>query len=366
MAYYHYLKSRSFDSTSRARAAGRLLSLRKALGEQIPPKQSRDTLLLATWNLREFDGASKGYGPRLPESFHYIAEVISAFDLVAIQEIKRDLRPLQRLVRILGPTWDYVASDITEGVSGNTERMAFLFDRGKVQFRNVVGEIVLTKSEQIETDRQFARTPFFVAFQAGWFRFNLATVHIYYGSDSGAELQRRIEEIQAIAKALSKRADKEPDNYIVLGDFNIKHPEHETRKALTDNGFFIPEPLLSIPTNRFGTHYYDQIAFKTKKDELMLGDGIVQEDGEKHNAGTFDFFRNVFKPSDENTYFEALSDERKAHWNLDSDDEPRSAADRTKYYENWKTFQMSDHLPMWVELKVDFSERYLRKLAEGA
>jgi hypothetical protein len=31
----------------------------------------------------------------------------------------------------------------------------------------------------------------------------------------------------------------------------------------------------------------------------------------------------------------------------------------------WRTFQMSDHLPMWVELKIDYSDDYLaRKLAE--
>ena len=43
------------------------------------------------------------------------------------------------------------------------------------------------------TGQQFARTPFVVSFQAGWFRFNLCTVHIYYGSETGQKLQRRIE-----------------------------------------------------------------------------------------------------------------------------------------------------------------------------
>jgi len=38
-------------------------------------------------------------------------------------------------------------------------------------------------------------------------------------------------------------------------------------------------------------------------------------------------------------------------------------AGQRKYYEKeWRTFQMSDHLPMWVELKVDFSDRYLEGL----
>jgi hypothetical protein len=31
-------------------------------------------------------------------------------------------------------------------------------------------------------------------------------------------------------------------------------------------------------------------------------------------------------------------------------------------YKQWKTFQLSDHLPLWIEFKVDFSEHYLNKL----
>jgi hypothetical protein len=28
---------------------------------------------------------------------------------------------------------------------------------------------------------------------------------------------------------------------------------------------------------------------------------------------------------------------------------------------SWRTFQMSDHLPLWVELKINFSDQYLKK-----
>jgi hypothetical protein len=33
------------------------------------------------------------------------------------------------------------------------------------------------------------------------------------------------------------------------------------------------------------------------------------------------------------------------------------------YYVEWRTFQMSDHLPLWVELKSDFSDSYLDYLS---
>jgi len=55
--------------------------------------------------------------------------------------VKQDLWPLKRLVKLLGPNWDYFVTDITEGGPGNRERQAFLYNKTKVFFRNLVGEI---------------------------------------------------------------------------------------------------------------------------------------------------------------------------------------------------------------------------------
>ena len=41
----------------------------------------------------------------------------------------------------------------------------------------------------------------------------------------------------------------------------------------------------------------------------------------------------------------------------------RSEAETLKYYrKKWRTWQMSDHKLMWVELKTDFTEDYLKSL----
>ena len=66
------------------RAIDRLVALREQIRKEIPPRTLRDTLLLATWNIRDFDSNKFGQGPRLPEAHYYIAEVIAAFDLVAM------------------------------------------------------------------------------------------------------------------------------------------------------------------------------------------------------------------------------------------------------------------------------------------
>ena len=55
-----------------------------------------EKLLLATWNIRDFD--KPAYGERSDEAIAYIAEVISYFDLVALQEIYRDLTALKRVM----------------------------------------------------------------------------------------------------------------------------------------------------------------------------------------------------------------------------------------------------------------------------
>ena len=68
----------------------------------MPARTLDATLLLATWNVREFD--SPAYGTRTRDAYYFIAEVVSHFDLVAVQEVRRDLTALYALVELLGPT----------------------------------------------------------------------------------------------------------------------------------------------------------------------------------------------------------------------------------------------------------------------
>ena len=110
---------------TRTRCAERLLAMRKRLRD-VRSRKSEGSLLLATWNIRDFDSNYYKFGHRLPETFFYIAEIISCFDLVALQEINRDLSALNRVMEILGREWDYIVTDTTEGRGGNGERMAFV------------------------------------------------------------------------------------------------------------------------------------------------------------------------------------------------------------------------------------------------
>ena len=340
------------NTLSGKRTAERLLQLRQQLDAEVPPKTVEKTLLLATWNIREFD--SSAYGDRISEAFYYIAEIVARFDLVAIQEVRQDLRALNQLMDILGSNYNVIFTDVTEGAKGNGERMAFVYDKRKVRFGGLMGELVLppvtikdeTGKKIEQPANQVVRTPLMCGFKVGWTDFILTTVHILYGENK-ANNPARIEEISQVAKFLKKRSENKNEwsrNLILLGDFNIYDSSDLTMKAITDEGFIIPPELQNIPSNAIKTKHYDQIAFKVRPEKF----------GTTGRAGVFDFFKTVFRPEDEHLYVEEMGDS----YVTNSNDKLRS--NKSLYYKTyWRTHQMSDHLPMWTELKVDYSDDYL-------
>jgi len=316
------------------RTAQNLLTLKIQLDGAIPAKTVDSTLLLATWNIREFGGNKSG--GREAEPLYYIAEIISRFDIVAIQEVRDNLDALDELMRILGRWWKYLVSDVTLGRQGNNERHAYIYDTRKIAFGGMAGELVPEmKKEQgtLSADFAFSRTPYVAGFKAGWFKFTLCTQHFYYGKSKSDDPQR-LKESQAIVKLLKKRMksrDAWANNSILLGDFNIFSIADKTFQAIEKEKFKIPKNLKGTYTNAIRTKPFDQIAFLAKDVEKQLG--LAQ-------AGTFPFFDHVYRDEDKQIY------------------KPRMSAGD---YRQWRTYKMSDHLPLWVELYVDFGNAYLEK-----
>ena len=207
--------------------------------------------------------------------------------------------------------------------------MAFVYNTEKVRFRQIAGEIVLPQGQLIVSPRRTeemgaagargledgemetraveaalsrgsprstssSRTPFVVAFESSWFKFNLCTVHIYYGEDSGDGLQRRIDEIRKLVEFIADRQDKEnelaendpgkAENYILLGDFNVVSPEHETMKALESQGFEVPEAIDGDKIRTPEDHFYDQIAVRVAEPHFRVATG-----------GLVDMYASVFQ-----------------------------------------------------------------------
>jgi len=350
------------------RALGKLLSLKHFLDDDarrpdgsfspdgVPARTLDKSLLIATWNIREL-GANKSYGPRLPESLHYIAEIISAFDLVAIQEVRSQVDDFKRLMEILGEHWGFLLTDVTLGKSGNDERGAFVYDRRKVHFEGFAGQVVLPPElkigkKKLQLRQQLARTPLVAGFRAADFRFTVCSAHIYYGKKLPNE-KRRVDEIEALATILAERVRSESawaPTTVLLGDFNIFELKDETAARLRSAGFYLPPQVASLEAGETRKKY-DQIALLSPRYEKQ-----TEALAKKARGGVVRFFEKLF-----------IDDAERSEWALYKSYFPdrratTSEAAGRKYFRAWRTYQLSDHRPRWIELKSDFGVERLAAL----
>ena len=301
-----------------------VVRLRRRLNaSNVPPRRTDHNLLIGTWNVRVFGRVHPSWDENADSpkrnwrSLAYLAEIIRRFDVVALQEVRRDTAGIRLLIdEFLGPNWAVLLSDVTAGERGNHERLAYVYDRRRVTPSGLAGEIVLPPSAEGDPVEQFDRTPYVVGFRSGEERFALLTAHIRYGNTPAD----RVEELKALARHSARelrdraRADHaEEMNLIVLGDFNI---DSRTNNPLFDafvaEGLVVPTPLLNVTTT-FGSQakHYDQIAW-------FMGDLNLLNEG---RAGVVDFTGCTYK---------TLT--------------PRQVSDR-----------VSDHFPLWVEFVIDRS-----------
>lgn len=298
------------------------------LDQKIPPKQLDRNLLIATWNIRAFGDLSRvwmsreGDTPRRDlHSVHCIAEILRRFDVIAIQEVKSNIRALRDTLKILGDEWSMILTDVNQGASGNGERMAYLFDTRRVNLSGLAGELVIPNEWRKGVSRnvmqeQFVRTPYAVSFRSKHQTFILVTLHVLYGDRS----EDRINELKGIAQWLSswaKDINAYHQNLIVLGDFNIESRGDLLNQTFISEGLYIPEELQSEEVTRSifnDTKFYDQIAwFNGDDDQPRLSLEFVR-------GGNYDFVATALKNR-------GLTKQK-------------------------LSFMMSDHYPLWAEFKL--------------
>lgn len=296
----------------------------------IPSSKLDETLNLASWNIREF-GKSK----RRPESLHFIAEIIGQFDLVCIVELRDNIEELQTVLEYLGPTWRAIFSDYDMDGAGNRERLAYVYDERAVRFTGLAAEAGAPRVKNENGDYvpkiTFWRSPFLVSFQAGNFDFILLSVHIRWGSSEAA----RRDELTLLADWVKDRVTEKSGwdkDIIVMGDFNIPSLESPLYEAVNSQGL---EMIPALAKQEFGS----DLAKKKRYDQILHYRTFTSAFTEA--GGVVDFYEND----------EAIA-------GLYVQDPP----DKQKF-----TFQMSDHLPIWVQLKTDTdAERLDRIIARGS
>lgn len=306
--------------------AENLALLREDLDQKVPFKELDRNLLIATWNIRGFGDLTRKWmsddkdSPRRDlHSIFCIAEILSRFDVIAVQEVKGKLRALRDTLKLLGDNWSMILTDTNKSDSGNDERMAYLFDTRRVQLSGLAGEIVIPNEWVKDPDKvlreQFVRSPYAVSFRSGDKTFILVTVHIIYGKKS----KDRINEIHGIASWLNDWAgdiNAYDQNLIVLGDFNIDARGDVLDKTFLSEGLYVPEELQSLSRSIFdATKYYDQIAWFNdadgKRPKLSL---------EFMGAGNYDFVPT------------ALNNRGLSKQKL--------------------SFMISDHYPLWANFRI--------------
>lgn len=337
-----------FPDQDKKRTIDSILRLRKGLSEHVPEKTADKSLLLASWNIKEFGHLSE----RLPEAYFYIAEVLARFDLIAVQEIKSKLDDLYRVMKLLGSHWKYSITDITEGNDGNRERFAYIYDSRKVKPSGLSGEIVLwdsiTKGSSI---KQLKRTPAITGFKAGWKSFAIINVHLQPGHND-EQTNKRKEEIRLLLKAIAEKKRKNHlwnENLIILGDMNLYKEDDELVALFHQNGFQESTALEGKNTNVSDTEVYDRI-FYNQNDFFKM----VQKENGTPSGNVLDVFDLVFTETQRLEYHNYM---------LAHKDDPKTLTDDpafNKYFHQyWKRAQLSDHNPIWVEIEIDSSDDFL-------
>lgn len=289
---------------------------------KIPSSMLDESITIATWNIREF-----GKKARSKAAIHYIAEIIGQFDVVAITEVRDNPRDLERVLRVLGPYWSVVFSDYSADAGGNRERMAYVFDKRAVVFTGLASEANPPRKKvggEYLPKISWWRSPFMASFRSGNFDFILISAHIRWGSGTAA----RVGPLQELANWIHKRRREKhvfDKDIILLGDFNIPSRRSSTFEAITSKGLRAPKALLAgdFGTNLARDKRYDQILhYPTDLEYFTDRGGVVDFYSPNHRSLIPDITKREF------------------------------------------TYQLSDHLPLWIQVNVWNEDNHLDQILQ--
>ncbi len=305
--------------------AKKIRKIRDRIDEaQIPSTKVDENLIIGTWNIREF-----GKKKRSQDAIHLIAEIISQYDVIALTEVRDKLDDLARVFKILGGYWGVVYSDYNTDGAGNRERVAFVYDKRTVRFTGLAAEadpprVKSADGTYVLEHETWWRSPYMVAFTAGNFDFVMMAVHIRWQGG----VRARAKMIRHLAKWIHERrtdSGASDRDFIVVGDFNIPSRRSSAFKALVEYGLQLPSAMLKVKaTNLLETATYDQIVHTPTKGERFTNRG-----------GVIRFFKNKHE--------ELFPDLNEAKF----------------------TRQMSDHLPLWIEVDTWIEDEQLDAVING-
>ena len=162
------------------------------------------------------------------------------------------------------------------------------------------------------------------SFKAGNFDFVALSVHIQWGTVEGRE--KELEELAKWINTYLKDEYRVDRDVILMGDFNIDSFESKLYKAISKYGLRAPNTIIqsSFGSNLAANKRYDQILHHPAQTGSVFTE----------YGGVLDFYKNGYK---------SLL--------------PYKSLSKTEF-----TYELSDHLPLWVQLNIDTADEELDQL----
>lgn len=229
------------------------------------PQREYGSVLLGSFNIRKL-GSSRS---RNSDTWQFLADVCRSFDLLAVQEVMDDLSGLRRLMKLLGPDFSLVVSDLTgvfPGEPGVGERLGFIYRWRAVDRMEVASDVTFDRTKVIDSiasnyeafvsdvepyarqladyeagERKrrpklklsvflsFIRQPFCVAFRVAGhpgtepYEFMAVNAHLYFGNYIDDRRQEFNALVDWIMSRLKENSRAYYPNFILLGDLNLDY-----------------------------------------------------------------------------------------------------------------------------------------------
>lgn len=232
----------------------------------------------------------KNFSFTADKNIEKIAEIIKKerFDIVALQEILSEGKGIEkRVLRVMPSKWKFVFVPANSSLDNRGEGYGFLWNSDKVDLveSNDNPTVIMNRKYDLARKPAYARFTSINKIGGCFCELRILCVHLYFGSNSSVDVQKRLYEHEIITKYIYPSvADKRygnnmPAYTILLGDYNLNIKHH------SNNGPF----LTDVITVSDQGHIKQMVTVQKDKTSLKSGETSSENDIEIY-ANNYDHF----------------------------------------------------------------------------
>jgi hypothetical protein len=245
---------------------------------------------------------------------------------------------MDRLIRILGPEWDYLATDLSAGPTGGNERFAILYYRPRVMFANVSGELLLPHGINADP-KLLVRNPFVTSLRAGSFKFRSCVVEMPNDDARDRKQNPRENEGRTLAEFLALNSERFHEHYLLMSAAEFAGNDSPTIQAFASRGFSIQaHPVRARSSTHLG----------------LIGIRMADEKGgiraRIRRSGSLNLYDHLYREEDFLIYEPVVTQSRRRFESLGGS---VSADNDSWYRRSWRYRQLSRQNPLWLEIEIE-------------